>query len=368
MKNIFIGVMTGTSVDAIDIAALSIDHQSYELLNAKSYAFPESLKIKILGLSRNQDSLDNNEIRSLGDELAYVYAKSIETFIDESNLEKEMINAVGLHGQTISHNPNDRHPNSIQIGNGEIVASSTELTIVNDFRRADILAGGQGAPLAPLFHNRFFVANDKKRAVINIGGIANISVFGKEIIGYDIGPGNVLMDSWCREKQARDFDENGRWAEKGSLNEKLLGQFLEEEFIHRKPPKSSGTDYFNIKWINEKLEQFDQQINDIDVQRTLAEFTAITITRAIKSYRDIDQIAICGGGAENNFLLKLIREKSSSEIVKTDCWGMNHEWVEAAGFAYLAYLRVNEISVDTSTITGSNGMIKLGDIQKPKTK
>ena len=148
--------MTGTSVDAIDIAALSIDHESYKLLNAKSYPFPENLKNKILEYSRNQESIDDNKIRSLGDQLAHVYAKSIEAFIDESNLEKETINAVGLHGQTISHNPDDQNPSSTQIGNGEIVAKTTGLIVVNDFRRADIIAGGQGAPLAPLFHDRFF--------------------------------------------------------------------------------------------------------------------------------------------------------------------------------------------------------------------
>ena len=359
------GVMTGTSVDAIDIAALSIDHESYKLLNAKSYPFPENLKNKILEYSRNQESIDDNKICSLGDELAHVYAKSIEAFIDESYLKKETINAVGLHGQTISHNPDDQNPSSVQIGNGEIVAKTTGLIVVNDFRRADINAGGQGAPLAPLFHDRFFGETNKIRAVINIGGIANISIFGKELTGYDIGPGNVLMDSWCREIKSCDFDENGRWAEKGNLNQMLLDKLMEEEFIHKNPPKSSGTDYFNIKWINEKLEQFDFRISDTDIQRTLAEYTANIIAEAIKSHSDIDQIAICGGGAENNFLMKLIREKSSSEIVKTDCWGMSHEWVEAAGFAYLAYLRVNDKAVDTSTITGSDGMVKLGDIQKP---
>mgnify|MGYP001228530462 CR=1 FL=1 len=180
MKNIYIGVMTGTSVDAIDIAALSIDHKSYKLLSAKSYAFPKKLKNKILKCSRKQGNFNDKIISSLGDELAYVYAKSIETFIDESNLEKETINALGLHGQTISHNPNDPHPSSTQIGNGEIVAKATGLIIVNDFRSADIIAGGQGAPLAPLFHDRFFGEANKTRAVINIGGIANISIFGKK--------------------------------------------------------------------------------------------------------------------------------------------------------------------------------------------
>ena len=357
--------MTGTSVDAIDIAALSIDHQSYKLLNAKSYAFPQKLKNEILECSRNQDSLEDNQMKTLGDELANVYAKSIEAFIDELNLERERINAVGIHGQTISHNPNDQHPSSIQIGNGEIVASATGLIVVNDFRSADIIAGGQGAPLAPLFHNRFFGEANKTRAVINIGGIANISIFGKELAGYDIGPGNVLMDSWCKEIKGRDFDENGTWAEKGDSNQKLLEYLLEEEFIHQKPPKSSGTDYFNIKWINKKLEQFNDPISDNDIQRTLAEFTATIIAGAIESFRDIDQIAICGGGVKNNLLMKLLREKTSSEIVKTDCWGMDHEWVEAAGFAYLAYLRVNNISVDTSTITGSKGRVNLGNIQNP---
>ena len=358
--------MTGTSVDAIDIAGLSIDHQSFELLNAKSYPFPKNLKNEILECSRNQDTIDENEMGTLGDKLANIYVKSIEAFIDEFNFKKEMINAIGLHGQTISHKPNDLKPTSVQIGNGKIVANKTGLTVVNDFRRADIIAGGQGAPLAPLFHNRFFGEANKIRAVINIGGIANISIFGKELAGYDIGPGNVLMDSWCREIKARDFDENGRWAKKGSLNQELLESFLEEEFIYKKPPKSSGTDYFNIKWINQKLKQFGDPICETDIQRTLAEFTAVIISNEINRLSELDQIAICGGGAENTFLMKLIREKTSSKIVKTDSWGMNHEWVEAAGFAYLAFLNINNHLVDMSTITGSSGMIKLGSVEYPE--
>ncbi|HJL80926.1 MAG TPA: anhydro-N-acetylmuramic acid kinase [Gammaproteobacteria bacterium] len=365
MKNNFIGIMTGTSVDAIDIAALSIKKEECKLLNAKSFQFPEEIKNKILGISRNEKTLDSIKIHSLSDDLAYIYSKSIDEFIDESSIERESINAVGLHGQTISHNPDDKNPSSIQIGNGKMVAQETGLIVVNDFRSADIQAGGQGAPLAPLFHHRFFNEIGTTRAVINIGGIANISVFGSNLMGYDIGPGNALMDSWCREKRAIDFDESGEWAETGYLHQKFFDHLMKEEFICRKPPKSSGTDYFNIGWIKEKLKQIEEHICDADIQRTLAEFTATTIAIAINNVSDIDQVAICGGGSKNKFLMELIKKNTPSEIVTTDCWGMNPEWVEAAGFAYLAYLRVNDLSVDTSTITGSKGVIKLGNIQTP---
>ncbi len=365
MKKIFIGIMTGTSVDAIDIAALSIGQRDYKFLNAKSYQFPDNLRNKLLKISRNQINSKDHRIRSLSDELGYLYAKSVNAFIDELNIDKKSIHAIGLHGQTISHNPDDDYPSSIQIGNGKIVAKETGLTIVNDFRTADILAGGQGAPLAPLFHSRFFGEIGKTKAVVNIGGIANISIFGDQLIGYDIGPGNVLIDSWSREKRGVDFDDRGKWAETGRLNNKLLNHLMQEEFILKKPPKSSGTDYFNIKWIKEKVVQISDQISDEDIQRTLTEFTANVIANAINDYNDIDQVAVCGGGTMNTFLMSLIKENIQLKIVKTDLWGMNSEWVESAGFAYLAYLRVNNLLVDTSSITGSSGMIKLGDIQKP---
>ena len=357
--------MTGTSVDAIDIAELFINEEECKLLNAKSFLFPEKMKNKILEISRNKTGLDNFQISSFSDELAYIYAKSINAFIYESNIDKESVNAVGLHGQTISHQPDEINPNSIQIGNGEIVAQETGLIIVNDFRSADILAGGQGAPLAPLFHNRFFGKKDTTRAVINIGGIANITVIGSNLMGYDIGPGNVLMDSWSKEKIGADYDESGKWAETGFLNQKLFDHLMKEEFIHKSPPKSSGTDYFNIDWIKEKLKQIDDHICDVDIQRTLTEFTAAIIAKAINNVNGIEQVAICGGGSKNKLLMELIKKNASSKMVTTDFWGMHPDWVEAAGFAYLAYLRINDISIDMSTITGSKGVIKLGNIQRP---
>ena len=357
--------MTGTSVDAIDIAELFINEEECKLLNAKSFQFPEKLKNKILEISRNKTDPDNFQISSLSDELSYIYAESIDAFIYESEIDKESINAIGIHGQTISHKPDEINPSSIQIGNGEIVAQETGLTIVSDFRSADILAGGQGAPLAPLFHNRFFGKTDTTRAVVNIGGIANISVFGTNLMGYDIGPGNVLMDSWSREKISVDYDENGQWAETGCLHQKLFDNLMQEEFIQRSPPKSSGTDYFNIDWIKEKLSLIEDHIFDVDVQRTLAEFTAAIIAEAINNANGIKQVAISGGGSKNKLLMNLIKKNVSSEIVTTDFWGMHPDWVEAAGFAYLAYLRMNDISIDMSTITGSKGRIKLGNIQRP---
>ena len=365
MKNHFIGIMTGTSVDAIDIAELFINKEECKLLNAQSFQFPEKMRNKILETSRKKAVHDNFQISSLSDELAYIYAESIDAFIYESNIDRECINAVGIHGQTISHKPDEINPSSIQIGNGEIVAKETGLIIVSDFRSADILAGGQGAPLAPLFHNRFFGKKDTTRAVVNIGGIANISIFGSNLMGYDIGPGNVLMDSWSREKISVDYDENGHWAETGCLHQKLFDSLMKEEFIRRNPPKSSGTDYFNIDWIKEKLSQIDDHIIDADIQRTLAEFTAAIIAEAINNVNDLKQVAISGGGSKNKLLMDLIKKNVSSEIVTTDFWGMHPDWVEAAGFAYLAYLRMNDISIDMSTITGSKGGIKLGNIQRP---
>ena len=363
MKNIYIGVMTGTSVDAIDIAALMISKDDFRLLNAQSFQFLKITREKILRIIRNYKVMNQDEIKSLDRELATIYGDTINKFISSSKIEKKNIVAIGLHGQTILHQPNAINPMSLQIGDGKIVRKITGISVVNDFRSEDIRSGGQGAPLAPIFHNHFFGKTGIKRAVINIGGISNISILADEVIGYDIGPGNTLMDIWIKDTKEKNFDEDGQWAKSGNINEKLLVKFLEDEFINLKPPKSTGTDYFNISWINQKLKELDNQISSSDIQRTLAELTARIIARTINTENGLNEVAVCGGGSGNKFLMQLVQNHSHFKIHQTNQWGMDSKWVESSGFAYLAYLRINNFALDLSKITGSKGRVKLGKIR-----
>jgi len=372
MKNLYIGVMSGTSVDAIDIVAVEIFDDSFNFINADSFEFEESLRKDILEISRSNSRLNKSAVKLVDQKLADTYGKAINEFISRSKINKSDIEAVGLHGQTILHKPNAENPFSLQVGDGQIVSNITGLTVIDDFRSADINAGGQGAPLAPLFHAFFFGQDNEVRVVVNIGGISNESTFeGRKIIsGYDYGPGNVLLDAWAKYNGIGDYDEDGEWAKTGTVNKKFLSLLLNDEFMFIHPPKSTGTDYFNLDWIFQKIGEFNKKLRPEDIQRTFLELT----TGFFVCFRDetldfrLNKIAISGGGSKNKFLMSEIADAlliADDDLLTTADWGLDPQWVEAAGFAYLACLRVNEISVNLSKVTGSKGKIMLGNIKRP---
>ena len=377
MKNLYIGVMSGTSVDAIDIVAVEIFDDSIFFYDAFSFTFETTLRKEILELSRNSLELSNSELKLIDKKLAHAYGKAINEFIHISKVNKNDIVAVGLHGQTIFHQPDAEHPFSLQIGDGQIVSDITKLTIIDDFRSADIKAGGQGAPLAPIFHSFLFGHKEEVRCVVNIGGIANISVFkGREVIeGYDIGPGNVLMDSWSMHNGIGQYDKDGNWAKSGKVsNELILTLMDQDEFRDKTPPKSTGTDYYNLDLIIRSIKKCGQDLRPEDVQRSLLEYTALMFAGigedniAMPMEKRSRWVAISGGGSKNNFLVERIEDLIyilPGELQTTEAWGVESEWVEALGFAYLAFLRTNEISVDLSKVTGSKGRILLGNIHLP---
>jgi len=377
MRNIYIGVMSGTSVDAIDIVAVEIFDDRFNFFSAESFNFEERLRKEILEISRSSSKLNNSAAKLIDQKLADTYGKVINEFISKSRINKNDIAAVGLHGQTILHQPDADQPFSLQIGDGQIVSDITGLKVINDFRSADIRAGGQGAPLAPIFHSFLFGNEEEIRCVCNIGGIANISVFrGREVIeGYDMGPGNVLMDSWSVHNGIGQYDKNGDWAKSGKDNKPLIMSLLDQDDFSRKShPKSTGTDYYNIDFINRAIKKCGQNLRPEDVQRTLLEYTALMFAHIGEDNRVMPVnkrrrwIAISGGGSKNKFLVERIEDLMyipNGELQTTEAWGVESEWVEALGFAYLAFLRMNEISVDLSKVTGSKGRILLGNIHLP---
>lgn len=377
MRNIYIGVMSGTSVDAIDIVAVEIFDDHFNFLSAESFNFEERLRKEILEISRSSSKLNNSAVKLIDQKLADTYGKVINEFISRSRINKNDIAAVGLHGQTILHQPNADQPFSLQIGDGQIVSDITGLKVINDFRSADIRAGGQGAPLAPIFHSFLFGNEEEIRCVVNIGGIANISIFkGREVIeGYDLGAGNVLMDSWSVHNGIGQYDKDGNWAKSGKENQELIMILMDQdEFWNKRPPKSTGTDFYNLDFIIRAIKKCNQEPRPEDVQRTLLEYTASNFAHIGEDNRvmPVDKrrrwIAISGGGSKNKFLVERIENLMyipNGELQSTEVWGVGSEWVEALGFAYLAFLRTNEISVDLSKVTGSKGRILLGNIHLP---
>ena len=309
--NLFIGVMSGTSIDSIDAALMKINPKSWSFIGGHTVKFPKVLKSKLRELSRSQYKVDLKTLIELNYKTGYLFAKCVNKLLFKESIDPSSVKAIGLHGQTIMHHTATNFPGSLQIGDAALVAKETGITVVSNFRNNDIASGGEGAPFAPLFHSWLFSNKKVNRILINIGGVSNISLLLKNgnYKGYDIGPGNILMDSWSIANKKGDFDLKGQWAITGNINHRLLSEFKKDAFFKRKPPKSTGTDYFNLKWIKEKISINNKSLATADVQATLTELTVDIILDAIKEYPKENEIAFCGGGIKNNFLMSRIKHK-----------------------------------------------------------
>jgi len=370
MAELYIGAMSGTSLDGVDTVLILIDKDKIDIQCNYSEAFPSNLREQILSLC----SPGKNEIQRLGELnviLANFTAKAINKLLLKARKSQDKIKAIGSHGQTVRHIPNTLYPFSLQIGDPSLIAHLTGITTVADFRMADIAAGGQGAPLVPAFHQAVFSSKDTTRAIINIGGIANITFLPPtnnskhtRIKGYDIGPGNTLMDQWIQQKLGKPYDDKGIWADSGKLQPELLSAFMEDEFIQKSSPKSSGREYFNLAWIQKYLEDKNQG-NDEDIQRTLNEFTASCIAKSIKfETQNIPcEVYLCGGGVNNNLLTKrLSKLLPYYPIATTTKLGIDPQLVEAAAFAWLASQTIKGLAGNITAVTGASCAKILGGI------
>ena len=277
--------------------------------------------------------------------------------------------AIGSHGQTIFHQPEGNYKNTLQIGNPHVLAAQTGINVITNFRNLDMALEGQGAPLAPVIHEKLFKQKGKNIAVVNLGGIANISFIGKDyknIKGFDTGPANCLIDEWISIHKQKTFDEKGCWASSGRLNKALLTEMLNDSYFVKDSPKSTGREYFNINWFENFKEQF-RQTSAVDIQTTLTHLVAASLAESIKKEdHDIDEIIVMGGGANNTFLLALIEEYTSINTLTSNSYGYDLNWIEAILFAYLAYLRFSNQSINLSSITGSRTSLLVGDLIKLK--
>jgi len=379
-KALYIGVMSGTSMDAIDAALVSIDNDKIETLAHHSNEIPSNLKQQLSELCASGE----NEIERSGYldvVVAELIAKTVNTLVKNENLQPQDIAAIGSHGQTIRHQPNTPKPFSLQIGNPSIIAHNTGITTIADFRMADIAAGGQGAPLVPAFHQAAFQSKESFRAIINIGGIANITLLYPDqttpiqntqqdkllkaigpVKGYDLGPGNTLMDQWILHHQNKPFDVDGKWARSGEIIPSLLNKLLADDFIKKAPPKSSGREYFNLLWLKRHTEA---SLEAKDVQRTLTEFTAQVIANTLQQETS-DQpcdVFLCGGGVKNAFLKERITSLLPSYRISSTCTlGIDAQLVEATAFAWLAKQTLNQLPGNIKAVTGANHRKILGGI------
>ena len=364
MSEFYIGIMSGTSLDGIDIAYCEIKPHSFELLHAGVYPFDKKLKIDILSAISTSTTLKT--VGELDTRLGEMYADAIESFISENKIDKSTIDAIGLHGQTLWHEPNSTYPFSMQLGNPNVVTAQTGIKVVSDFRRKDIALGGQGAPFAPAFHNYIFSRLEGDISVLNIGGMANLTLLGDNLIGYDTGCGNVLMDYWNSQHNSTAYDEDGRWAKSGTMNADLLKIMLQEPYFSMEAPKSTGRELFNSKWVEGQLEKFSQKkggsfhIKNRDVQATLLELTVHSIANEVKK-TSTNLLIVCGGGIKNSYLMERLKaELKDIEVASSDECGVSSEFMEAMAFAWLAHERVHKKHVKLSSVTGASKNSILG--------
>jgi anhydro-N-acetylmuramic acid kinase len=371
----YIGLMSGTSVDAIDAVLCSIDDTStpsIQLLHSKSLSFPNAIQQQIHSISQSEYTHDPIEEMALLDrELGELFAEAVDELLKDSELSREQITAIGSHGQTIRHRPEAYHPFTIQIGNPHSIAARTGITTVADFRTRDMVYGGQGAPLVPAFHQAILHDPEQDRVVVNLGGIANITFLPKqgEVIGYDTGPANTLMDKWIALHQNKNYDHNGNWAEQGSVLPELLKALKEEPYFAMPYPKSTGREYFNLNW----LKQFSlDNIDPKDVQATLLELTAQTVSEAIQQHTQAGKVILCGGGAYNSVLQQSLKANLSDfEVETSQEFGVAPDWIEAMAFAWLAHRCLNNLSGNLPAVTGAKQETILGAIYpayKPRHK
>ena len=360
--------MSGTSLDGVDVALSSISESgSFKHIRAKTFSFPEvlyqQLQLVILNQTCKLQTLAEIDIA-----LGQLIGLSINQFIAEQNLTSKDITAIGSHGQTLFHSPTGKLPFSLQIGNANVIAEITGITTIADFRQRDIAAGGQGAPLVPAFHHYLFSSLNQDRVIVNIGGISNLTVLPasskQAIIGFDTGPGNVLLDGWVQQHLDKPYDDSGQWAASGQCNNKILKHLLDEPYFKQTAPKSTGRELFNQSWCQRKLAEYSQSVSPVDIQATLVELSAQTIANDINYYSQANSpVFICGGGAYNDYLMTRLQSLLDSRLVETTAaLGLQPDWVEACAFAWLAYRTINRQPGNLPSVTGANHFVVLGAI------
>lgn len=359
----YIGVMSGTSMDGIDVVLAEIGETTVTQLAAHSYVIPDDLKDRLLSMIAG-NAITLTDVVEFDARLGELFSEAINTFLNVQGIDAKDIMAIGCHGQTVWHSPQGQFPSTLQLGDNNRIVAATGITTVGDFRRRDMALGGQGAPLVPAFHQMLLSHPLERRIVLNIGGMANISVLypGLPVTGFDTGPGNVLLDGWIRKNTGKPYDKDALWAQKGNRDAKLLQKMLSDPYFAKIAPKSTGREYFNLDWLAQFLEQ-DHTIKAEDVQATLVELTAVTIADQVKQLGGCLRLLVCGGGAHNPLLMARLADLLPTvQVCATDQYGISGDDMEALAFAWLAYRTLSGLPGNLPSVTGARQESILGAI------
>lgn len=355
--------MSGTSMDGIDAVLVSFEDHSAQIHASHTVAYPDSIRHRLLAACQNQANPD--EMGELDSLVGALFAQAARELIAAAGFDLADIRAIGSHGQTLRHQPSGTAPFSIQIGNPSVLSEATGITTVADFRRRDMAAGGQGAPLVPAFHKAFFSSGSENRLILNLGGIANITWLPADsalpATGFDTGPANALMDAWCLEQTGLPFDRDGHWASEGSVNEELLSDMLSDAYFVKKPPKSTGKERFNLEWVKTLVNRHPGVASE-DIQRTLLQLTVASVVNQIPQTTGL-RVYVCGGGAHNPLLMEeLGKALPEAQLTLTSELGVDPQMVEPVAFAWLAKQALDGKPGNLPEVTGASGPRILGAI------
>ena len=364
----YIGLISGTSRDGVDAVLVRMDGHRPVFEQALSRPYPADVLNALHGLPSDREP-DATTTAGLHRRLADCFADSALALLRQARLDPAAIRAIGSHGQTVWHAPDADPPRTLQLGDGRRIARATGIVTVSDFRRADLEAGGQAAPLAPLLHRECFHDAAESRAVLNLGGISNLTLLGADgsVAGFDCGPANALLDAWARRHLSRGYDDRGQWGASGAWREPLMQRLQDDPWFGRTPPKSTGIEHFSPAWLDARLDgggSFRPQ----DVQATLAEHAAWCVAEHLRRFAPFRpaRVLACGGGVHNRDLMRRIQERLKGiPVESTAAHGIDPDWVEGMLFAWLAQQRLANIPQDTPPITGARKPELLGRVDQP---
>lgn len=367
---LYIGLISGTSADGIDAALVRFEHGKPQLVGALTHPWPASLRERILTVAQGEAQLDLDAYGRLDVAIGEQFASAIDALLKATNTRATQVRAVGSHGQTLRHRPHGEHPFTLQAGDPSVIAERTGIDVVADFRRADVAAGGQGAPLLPAVHAMLLALPGHTRVVLNLGGIANITVLRPDghVLGFDTGPANGLMDAWCLRHTGEAFDRDGAFARQGRMDPTLLDALLADTYFAAPPPKSTGREHFHLAWLDAHARV--HEISAADVQATLLEFSAWSIADAIRTHaRETKDVLACGGGVHNGVLMqRLATLLEPASLVSTAQFGVDPDFLEATAFAWLARQRLLGLPGNLPAVTGARGPRVLGAVYPAPTQ
>ncbi len=367
-SELILGLMSGTSADGIDAALVRFEGEGRtlrcELLHGRTFGWDAALRTQLIALGQGVDTVSLDALGTLDGRIAQAFAQAALSLLQEAGVPGGRVRAIGSHGQTIRHRPHAEPPFTWQLGDGNVIAERCGIATVADFRRRDLAAGGQGAPLMPAFHAALLGSAQEDRAVLNLGGIANFTLLpvAGDVRGFDTGPANALMDAWCERHTGRAYDAGGAFAASGRVDAVLLARLLAEPWFALPPPKSTGREHFHLDWLQARMD--GAVVAAADVQATLLELTARTVADALQMTQpDTRRVLVCGGGVRNHVLMTRLAAYLPQSIVEsTASHGLDPDYVEAMGFAWLARETLAGRPGNLPAVTGASGRRVLGTV------